>query len=189
MDIISNKVAHDIPVSLKKLKENEKITSLGVSDKRMSEKLFNDFADIKNINKDFNSRLLSNNTKLSIYEEEMSKNQYMTERANLLENSLKQGKLSEFNEIVGSSIFKDENPLSVFFTKQDEPLSQLSHLRSAISLTDEKLKRDFKAIEISSQNFLSLNTYSTEINMTGIQNPGIFKPDSINNRRVMDLIS
>ncbi len=179
----------DKSVILKGIRGSNNVAEAGFSEKRMASKLFNDFADIRNENKDFNTRLINNNSRLSAYEEQMSLNQYMDEKSGALETALTQGRVSEFNKIITEASYNGTNPIEAYFVDREGLVSGLNNLKSDVETNYNRLKKEFMAIEITSQNLVSLNTYSTEIDAVSLNNSNIYKSDALSNKRVMDLIS
>ena len=86
MNINTNKLASNSNAFLKKLKDIGSTSKSDKKDNQISKKLKNDFFDIKFNDKSFKSRIVNNNKRLSRYEYDMTKLQFLQTKTQELEN-------------------------------------------------------------------------------------------------------
>lgn len=194
MDINTGKLSSSSNLFNKKVKENDtnnKVSKLEEKENNSS-KILNDFADIKFSNKDFKARIIENNNRLTSYENEISKLQYVEQQISKLEEYIKERNLPKIRDILDNSIFNNENVLKNYFSSANNVEKEISLAKEKVSLQYSRLDMEFKAIEIASQNILSLNPNSFRISedITNFSsNSNIFETLSVNSKRVLELIS
>ncbi|HPO49419.1 MAG TPA: hypothetical protein PLO89_03755, partial [Spirochaetota bacterium] len=160
MNINTGKLASNSEAFLKKIKEQENgktVSSINEKSQSIKKKLLNDFADIKFADSSFKGRLLSNNFKLSEYELEYSKNQFVEERLKSLENAYEDNDLKKVTEIINHSVFNNKNVLKDFFPESQNIDDAIYNAKSAIEKNFKLLSKEYKSIEVASQNILSVN--------------------------------
>ena len=83
--------------------------------------------------------------------------------------------------------------LKNYFTLDNNLDTQLQNAKKIIEETFTNLENEFKALEITSQNIISLYSYPMNVNDNTIQNLNqlekLVNSTNLNNKRVMDLIS
>ncbi len=193
MDINTGKLSSSSNLFNKKVKENDlnKISKENKSNN--TSKLLTDFADIKFNNKDFKSRIIENNNRLTNYEKEISKLQYIEQQIEKLEKYLQEKDNLKIRDILDNSKFNNENVLKDYFSSANNVAKELEQAKNTIQQQYAKLDMEFKAIEIANQNILSLNPNTFKISediSTFSSNTDIFESISnINSKRVLELIS
>lgn len=195
MNINTGKLASNSEAFLKKIKEQENgntVSSINEKSQSIKKKLLNDFADIKFADGSFKGRLLSNNFKLSEYELEYSKNQFVEERLKSLENAYEDNDLKKVTEIINHSVFNNKNVLKDFFPESQNIDDSIYNAKSAIEKNFKFLSKEYKSIEVASQNILSVNQDSTSNSIDFVRgmDPEILsKSIRIDSSRISKLIS
>ncbi|HOV15163.1 MAG TPA: hypothetical protein PK771_12815, partial [Spirochaetota bacterium] len=160
MNINTGKLASNSELFLKKIKEqdtNNSIDSEKEKSNNIRQKLLNDFADIKYAHDSFKGRLLSNNFKLSKYEYEYSKNQFVEERLESIQKAYDKSDLNGVKEIISNSIFNNKNVLKDYFSDNNSIKDALKNAKAFVDENYKTLNREYKSIEVASQNILSIN--------------------------------
>lgn len=195
MNINTGKLASNSELFLKKLKEQESVknvTSEKEGSKNLKQKLLNDFADIKFGDNAFKGRLLSNNLKLSKYEYEYSKNQFVEEKLNVIQDAYKSDNLSKVNDIIDSGVFNNKNVLKDFFMNNEDIKIALSKAKDIVDANYKTLSKEYKSIEIASQNILSINqdtaTYSID-SIKDVSPDTLLRTTRLNSVKISELIS
>ncbi|HOJ63658.1 MAG TPA: hypothetical protein PLE45_04485 [Spirochaetota bacterium] len=193
MDINTGKLSSSSNLFNKKVKENDTNNKVSkVEDRTNSSKILNDFADIKFSSKDFKARIIENNNRLTAYENEISKLQYVEQQISQLEQYIKEKNSNKIRDILDNSIFNNENVLKGYFSSANNVEKEIAAAKEKIEKQYSKLDMEFKAIEIASQNILSLNPNSIKISEEigdFSSNSDIFNSLSVNSKRVLELIS
>jgi hypothetical protein len=192
MNINTGKLGSSTNILFNKIKENEKKVS-ETNESGLKQKLLNDFADIKFIESNFKTRIINNNTRLSNYENEQSKIQYINQRLDLIENELNaKASKDSIKKIIDDSNYNNQNVLKEYFKNSDNFKTAFNSAKSAIAEKQTDLDKEFKKIEIASQNIISLNSQFQNSNIDSIKNfknENLSDSTSLNNKRVMQLIS
>ncbi|OHD13176.1 MAG: hypothetical protein A2086_09700 [Spirochaetes bacterium GWD1_27_9] len=194
MNINTGKLVSNSELLLKKVKEqdtNNKVVQKTEND-IPKEKLLKDFADIKFNDNNFKSRIMSNNNRLSTYENELSKIQFIEQKLSIIETAQQGNNTEEISKIINESIFNNEQILKNHFKSNDNLQNDISNLKDVISNSYENLNKEFKAIEIASQNIISTNSKQFNMVEESIQNIGstnLLNTFNLSNKRVMELIS
>ena len=195
MDINTGKLSSSSNLFNKKIKENDLNNKISKEESKSNNtsKILTDFADIKFNNKDFKARIIENNNRLTTYENEISKLQYVEQQIEKLEKYIKGKNDLKIREILDNSIFNNENVLKDYFSSANNVKEELEKAKIKIEREYSKLDIEFKAIEIANQNILSLNPNSFKISediSSFSSNSNIFDSFSnINSKRVLELIS
>lgn len=196
MNINTGKLASSSTSFLKKIKEID--TGRDVSkinkktDTNISSKLLKDFPEIKNTNQTFKTRLVNISSLLSNYENELSKTQFIDERLKEIEKEIQENNKEKIKSIIQNSTYNNEKVLSKYFDNNKDVPEQLQIAKQNIEKQYSSLKNEFKAIEITSQNIISLYSYPMNISEASIKNLNInelAKSTNLNQKRVIDLIS
>jgi uncharacterized membrane protein YccC len=157
----------------------------------------NDFFDINNDNQTFKARIINNNLRLSKYESEMTELQFVNEKLNEITNLL-QTKNSEtaVQDIIENSLYNSRPVLQELLSDSEDIASQIEDIRGANAVRQKELEKEFKAIQIATQNIISLNSsiaafqnQGSEGITEGIEVEEALSSINLDNRRVMDLIS
>lgn len=195
MDINTGKLSSSSNLFNKKIKESDLNNKISKEQTKLSNtsKILTDFADIKFNTKDFKTRIIENNNRLTNYENEVNKLQYVEQQIEKIEEYLKERSDLKIREILDNSLFNNEKVLKDYFSSIDNISNELNSAKIKIKDQYSKLDMEFKAIEIANQNILSLNPNSTSISediLSFSSRNDIFDSiTNINTKRVMELIS
>ena len=196
MDINTGKLASSSSLFLKKIKDNDtckKISNINnEKEKALTKRLQVDFADIKSNDKIFKNRFINLNNQLSKHENELSKTQFIDQNLGVIENLLQQGDTKQITQIIENSIFGNEKILKRFFSSIDNFSLELQKAKQVINNKYSQLDNNFKAIEITSQNIISLYSHSMQVSDNSIKDINLdelVKSTKVNHKRVMDLVS
>lgn len=197
MDIHTGKLASSSTSFIKETKKidpNSKISEIKSNkEEGISRKLLQDFPEIKTDNKSFRSRLVNINKRLTEYETNLSKTQYLDERLKAISDLLHGKEIDKINTLIETSTYKNEKVLKNYFTPNGNIEMQLQNAKKIITESFSKLDNEFKALEITSQNIISLYSYPMNVNDNNIKNLSqlekLIDTTNLNNKRVMDLIS
>ncbi|MBP7554209.1 MAG: hypothetical protein KA885_12355 [Spirochaetes bacterium] len=195
MDINTGKLAGSSTFFQKKVREAEsgvKVTKENKIKDSLHSKILNDFNDVKYSDKDFKIRIIENNNRLTNYENELSKIQYMEQRLEQIESLDVAKDKAEVAKIVDESIYNNKNVFDGYIKSSASFEEDIKKVKEYISSNYNVLENEFKSIEIASQNILSLSpSYSQdsieEINSTDISSA--IDVMNVNKKRLMDLIS
>ena len=194
MNINTGKLGSSTNILFNKIKENEKNDKISeTKESGLKQKLLNDFADIKFIESNFKTRIINNNARLSNYENEQSRIQYMNQRLDLIEDQFaKNASKESIQKIIDESNYAKQNVLKEYFRNESDHSAALEKTRNAIADKQNELEKEFKKIEIASQNIVSLNSnlQNTPLDsVKDLKNENLTDTMSLNNKRVMELIS
>jgi hypothetical protein len=194
MDINTGKLGSSSDIYLKKLRETEfgnKISSKE-NDHFAKDKLLNDFADVKFDERTFKSRIINNNKQLSEYENNMNEAQFFEQKLNLLSTLDKDLDKNQIIEVLDNSIYNNTNVMKDFFPELDNFYEGLAKAKEALKEQYNKLDKDFKQIEISSQNILSTNlniSHESNVDIGSLEKENILDVLTLNAKRVLELVS
>jgi hypothetical protein len=195
MTIHTGKLASNSTSFQKKIKEQDaNIKASKVSskkDKGITSKLLKDFPEIKTDNTSYKKRLVNISKMLTKYEDEISKLQFIDERVKEIEKLLIENNREKIKEIIVQSKY-DKKPVLTEYFKNNDFDNELKALKKEMEAKNTELEKQFKTIEITSQNIISLYSYPMNINDNSIKNLDIqelSKTTQVNNKRVIDLIS
>jgi hypothetical protein len=193
MNINTGKLASSTNILFKKLKDNETTNKVSENNGSINkEKILNDFADIKFIESNFKTRIINNNARLSNYENETSKLQYVNQRLDLIQNEINSNASNvKIKELIDKSIYNNQYILKEYFKDADYK-SSLHDAKNIVSDRILSLDKEFKKIEIASQNIISLNTQATGTafdSIKNLKNENLADSTILSNKRVMQLIS
>lgn len=194
MNINTGKLISNSELFLKKIKEqdaNQKISNdVGEKD-GIKERILNDFADIKYANDSFKGRFLLNNFKLSKYEFEYSKNQFIDEKLDSIQMAYDKGNLDEIKDIINNGIFNNKNVLMDYFSKDENIQTSLDTAKEMVNEKYEVLSREYKSIEVASQNILSINqdtiAHSKSI-LKDLDKDSLINTTRVDSKRISQLI-
>jgi hypothetical protein len=168
MDINTGKLASNSSSFFKKIKENDSNKSSKLNDKNnesISKKILEDFNSVKYGDKDFKSKLIKINNQLSKYENELSKIQFIEQKISDIETLLKKKDQNAIEDIIKNSPFNGENVIKEYIPKLEKDVNQqIAETKKAIQDRYNELEKEFKTIEITSQNLMSI--YSIKQNIT-----------------------
>jgi len=194
--INTGKLASTSSSLIKKIKENESENSTSkiskTKDATIANKLLHDFADIKNENQSYKNRLININNKLTDYENELSKTQFVENKIRSLEDFTKNNENEKIAETIDNTTYNGEKVLKEYFHNTKVTLEELGKVIQKIYEKYDDMNEQFKKIEVASQNIISLYSFPMNINDSSISSLSIgdiLKSTNINQKRVMDLIS
>lgn len=170
--------------------KSSKITNL--KEDKISSKLLKDFPEILTNNKSYKTRLVNLNNKLTEYESELSKNQFVEEKLKAIEDYFQKKENNKISDLIDTSIYKGEKILKNYFTQNKNFEMQIENAKKEVEKNFIELENQYKTIEITSQNIISQYSYPMNIGENTIKNLNLdelVKSTEINNKRVMDLIS
>lgn len=195
MNINTGKLASGSNLFFKKLKENSSVDLKKKDEKesKISEKLKKDFFDISSNVDNFKSRIISNNAKLSDYENKLSELQFIKSKNDQISDLYNQNELTEIDKIIQNSKYNNRNVLIDFFNTDSDLKSQIDGLYDYIAQQENRLNKDFMAIEIASQNIISMNSINiTELDQIGkvtdLDLSSTISSYNIDNSKVLELI-
>lgn len=196
MDINTGKLASTSSSFIKKIKENDTNNKTSKIDSKKEEviakKIREDFSDIKTNNEVLRSKLVNTNNRLTHYENELSKAQYVEQKLDAIAQYIKDNIPEEINKIITNSNYKNENVLKEYFTDSKNIEEQLKIARETINTKYNEIDKGFKEIEVTSQNIISLYSRSFKVSDDMVKNidlTELAKSTNISNKRVIDLIS
>lgn len=190
MNINTGKLASSTNVFIKKLKENETDNKIVEKDS-FKEKLLNDFADIKFSGNNFKSRLINNNHRLSNYENELSQVQFLEQKYEVMVKENGNNNVEQLREIIDNSSYNNQNILKAYFENHNDLQTNLGLLKDVIDNKYASLDKEFKKIEVASQNIISLNSQLQGMNEDSIKNlkiDDLSDSTNLSNKRVMHLV-
>ncbi len=196
MNIHTGKLASNSTPIIKETKKQDSATKsskiTNVKEDKITNKLLKDFPEIVTDNKSYKTRLVNLNNKLTGYESELSKNQFVNEKLKTVEDFFQKKENDKINDLIDTSIYKGEKILKNYFTSNKNIEMQIENAKKEIEKKFVQLENEFKAIEITSQNIISQYSYPMNIGENTIKTLNLdelVKSTEVNNRRVMDLIS
>lgn len=194
MNINTNKLASSSNSFLKKLKETSGLSKSDKNDEKIKTKLLDDFFDVKVDNRNFKGRLVNNSKRLSAYEHNLSELQFISEKLKEIEQFKSNNDIENIEKIISESLFDDKYVLREHFEGSDSLNSQIEQLNSLVKERFYELDREFRAIEIASQNILSINSFEVfnteESNvLANLDMDNLMSSTSLDNKRVLELIS
>jgi hypothetical protein len=191
MIINTGKLASNSSQFLKKIKENDSANQVN-KDERMTRKILEDFSEVKFSNKQFASRIKNNNRMLTNYEKNLNEVQFIDQKLDEIEEFLANNNQASAESVIRESTYNNSAPLKVLFPTTDNLSDQVEVTRNYIEQRYSELDREFKKIEVASQNMLSLysqnSSGSDSIGTIDPQDP-LMNTTTVNKTRVMDLIS
>jgi hypothetical protein len=197
MNIHTGKLASSSTSFIKEAKKQDSSSKISKTQNKkeevISKKLLKDFPEIKTDNKAYRSRLVNLNQKLTEYESNLSKAQFIEQRLKTIEELLQGNNTDKIYNLINTSLYKNEPVLKDYFIQNKDIEMQLQNAKKNITQTFAELENEFKALEITSQNIISLYSYPMNINENTIKNltqlEKLVDTTNLNNKRVMDLIS
>lgn len=195
MDINTGKLASSSTFFQKKIREvesGEKVTKESKIKDSLHSKILNDFNDVKYSDKDFKIRIIENNNRLTNYENELSKIQYMEQRLDRIESLDVVKDKSEIAQIIDESIYNNKNVFDGYVNSNNYLKEDIKKVKEYIVSSYDALENEFKSIEIASQNILSLSPSYSQDSMEEINSADISSAVdvmNVNKKRLMDLIS
>ncbi len=195
MIINTGKVISSSSILFNQVKENDssaKITSADESKKKNSSRIFTDFAETNYSDNAMKNKFLTINNYLTQYENDLSRLQFAEQKINELQHL--QGNLgkNEIEKFINEAKFNDEKVLAIYFPDINNYNEYITEAKNKIQNELKSLSKDFKQIEITSQNLTSLFTHKAGIdgeNLKTIDLNDLIKNISIDKKRVLDLIS
>lgn len=194
MNITTDKVFNNSTDFVKKAKESSITGDVGrVKMSKISEKLFKDFASVSSDDNYVKSKIHSNNQRLSIYEYNVSKSQFIDDKLTQITNFVDEGRLVEAWDVIKTSKFDKKTVLLNHFTEGSPIAEQLDYAKAVISAEKKVLDKEFAAIQVTSQNLSSITPDVKLLNNKVENNDSFINSDSINSTkldtsRVMNLI-
>jgi len=195
MDINTGKLASSSTFFQKKIREvesGEKVAKESKIKDSLHSKILNDFNDVKYSDKDFKIRIIENNNRLTNYENELSKIQYMEQRLEQIESLDVVKDKSEIAQIIDESIYNNKNVFDGYVNSNNYLKEDIKKVKEYIFSSYDALENEFKSIEIASQNILSLSPSYSQDSMEEINSADISSAVdvmNVNKKRLMDLIS
>jgi hypothetical protein len=197
MMIDTGKIASNSFSVLKRIKDNETNLKISKNDQTIHQDITNkikqDFSDIKLNDKSIKTRLVNLNNQLNDHETEVSQTQYTDQKIKLIESLLAKNDLKQANDVIENSLFNNQKILKEFFKTDEDLQEQVTRAKKVIESRFSELNKEFKTIEVSSQNMVSLFSYSDNLSSESFKNLNLDKiiesSIKLNNKRVMDLIS
>lgn len=192
MDINTGNIVSNSSNFFKKLKEvgDTKISKDKVN---TTKKIKEDFADIKFSDKNLSSKLMENNNRLSKYENELSKLQFVQQKIEVIRPMIENNDFNKANTIIENSVYNNKQLLKDYFTTTENFPKELTKTQELLNTKQNSLDNEFKSIEIASQNILSLfsnNDNNSSVEFTkNINLTATTTKYNLNNKRVIDLIS
>jgi hypothetical protein len=175
----------------KELKKNSRVEERDNVNLSVRERILNDFAEIKHTDTDLRMRLISNNRALAIYEEDLTRTQFVQDRLKEIRRSLGNNDFQKAQDIVENAKFNNEEVLAQYF----ESKIDLESLTNAEELLESELKsldREFNKIAIAEQNILSFvnNESDNSLDIIGnIDMTDILSSLKLDSKKILDLIS
>jgi len=175
----------------KELKKNGKIEEREDLNFSGRERILDDFAEIKYADTDLRMRLINNNKALAIYEEDLTRTQYVQDRLKDIRRALNNNELQKAQDIVEYARFNNEQVLSFYFeSKVDlESLTDAEHL---VESEFQSLEREFNKIAVAEQNILSFVNNETDNSLDIISKldmTDMLASLKLDSRKIIDLIS
>ena len=197
MNIHTGKLASNSTSFIKEAKKQDSSSKISKIKKEkeegISRKLLKDFPEIKTDDKAYRTRLVNLNSRLTEYESNLSKAQFIEERLKNIETFLQGKETDKVYNLIETSTYKNEKVLKNYFTLDNNLDTQLQNAKKIVAETFANLENEFKSLEITSQNIISLYSYPMNVNDNTIQNLNqlekLVNSTNLNNKRVMDLIS
>ncbi len=199
MIINTGKVISSSSILLNQAKENEsagKVSNINDSKKKLSGKLFTDLTETNYTENSVKSKFIAINNSLTRYENEMSRLQFADQKINELSQlggSIDKNQISQF---IRENTFNNDNVLEAYFPKLDSNYNNFENLvleaRKNVQSDFNALDKNFKKIEVTSQNLISLYSNKADLggdNLKSINFGDLIKYSSIDKKKVLDLIS
>jgi hypothetical protein len=141
-------------------------------------------------NKFFKDKIININKSLSNFEDEFSKLQFVEQKLDEITSFTDKNNLKKAQAVIDTGLYNDSNILKEYFSS-DNIKADLPAARTAIEDKYSQLNREYKAIEITSQNVMSLYSYPlpiSDINTTDIDINSLNSSTKLNTKKVIDLI-
>jgi|GEM_PF-1446431 len=197
MDINTGKLVSNSTSLYKQVKKNdlnENVSKLEkIKNDSKTNQIFTDFNDIKLNNKSIKEKLTEINNLITQHENELSKIQFIEQKIEILEGYNKKNDRTNIDNTISNSIFKGEAVLKEYFTSANEGSldKRLEEVKNKINEKYYQLDKDYKAIEITYQNLISLYSHDSknpQESMEKINFKELLNTTNLNKKRVMDLI-
>ena len=175
----------------KELKKNGKIEEHESVNLSVKERILNDFAEIKHADTDLRMRLINNNRALAIYEDDLTRTQYVQERLKDIRKSLSSNDFQKAQDIVENSKFNNEQVLAVYFESNID-LKSLTDAEQLVESELKSLEREFNKIAIAEQNILSFvnNESDSSLDIIGeLDMKDMLASFRLDSKKIIDLIS
>lgn len=196
MNINVGKLASNSSSILKKIKENDinnKTSGIGkIKEYNLSNPINIELSQSGSENTQFVKRFKEINKSLTEYENDLSKNQFLEQKANEITTLLSNNNETEIRKLVADTKYEGKKILTQFFKVKNPADTGLTEMKNTIKEKFEDLDTMYKKIQISTQNLLSMVSYpgeKDEINTTDLKINLDNNLINIDSKRVMDLIS
>lgn len=189
MNITTDKVVSNSIDYQKKVRDTENISGK----EKIKEKLLKDFSSAASNDKYIKAKIKNNNIRLTAYENNVSKNQFIESKLEEVSRLVKEGKMDEAWEVIRSSKFDNKEILSGNFTKNAPLAEQVDYFKLVNAIDKLKLEKEFVLIQIASQNLSSISSdfknLNKEYNTADNISSESFNDMKIDSKRVLELVS
>ncbi len=192
MNITSDKIISNSNDYQKKIKEDDSLSVGKISKNKMSEKLLKDFSTVSSNDSYIKAKIINNNIRLTNYENNISKNQFINTKLEELNSLVKNEKNDDAWKIIDETKFDNKTILSDRFTKNAPLIEQIDYFKTVNNIDKANLEKEFMSIQIASQNLSSVSSNVKSVNQEyntadNISSKSI-KNMNIDSKRVMELI-
>lgn len=167
-----------------KVLDSNKITS---ADNRV----LTDFSDVSKTDSSYKRRVVENNVRLTEYEDNYNRLEFIQQQIEMIEDLDLSKDRAEIASIVENSVYAGVNVFDKYTENRADVAEKISEIKRAVSVETMAMQEEFKSIEITNQNMLSLNKVSDNdvAKIADLSKSELSKAFNLNNKRVMDLIS
>ncbi len=175
----------------KELKKNEKVEETVDVNLSVKERILNDFAEIKHSDTDLRMRLINNNRALTVYEDDLTRTQFVQERLKDVRKALEGNDLAKAEEIIESAKFNNEIALKIYFEETID-VEALTDAEQLVESELQGLEKEFNKIAIAEQNILSFvnNEADNSLELIGnLDMTDMLTSVRLDTKKIIDLIS
>ena len=191
MTVDTRNLVSESELLTKELKKNSKIEEHEDLSLSVRKRILNDFAEIKHADTDLRMRLISNNRALTIYEEDLTRTQYVQERLKEIRKSLNNNDFQKAQDIVDNSTFNNDQILLSYFESNID-LESLKNAEMSVESELKNLDKEFNKLAIAEQNILSFvnNESNNNLDIIGqLDMTDMLSSFRLDYKKIIDLIS
>ena len=196
MTIDTNTIVSNSNLFQKKIKDAQNVSKsekVGLDNVTSADKrVISDFADVTQTDNSFKRRIMENNARLTAYEDDYNRLEFLQQQIEMIESLDIAKERADINAVIEDSVYGGKNIFAKYGEGADEIVSSLAEIKRSVAVEQAALEQDFKAIEVTNQNILSINTVVSDKSVSEIAKMDIQVLNEaihLSNRRVIDLIS
>ena len=162
MTIDTNTIVSNSNLFQKKIKDAQNVSKsekVGLDNVTSADKrVISDFADVTQTDNSFKRRIMENNARLTAYEDDYNRLEFLQQQIEMIESLDIAKERADINAVIEDSVYGGKNIFAKYGEGADEIVSSLAEIKRSVAVEQAALEQDFKAIEVTNQNILSINT-------------------------------